>query len=309
MKDEIVEKSGSLDRLASAVLLVATVFVLAPLVIAVVTASQSYQDFVQHGFSISPGTHLIENTVKLYRTTKIFRQITNSLVVALAIATVKCLFAFLAAYALVFFRVRYTSLMFAILMSTVAVPLDLRVITTYQILSNVAMPINELVAILSGLSDTVVHHRFDIDLKWNLLDTYAGIVAPALATGTGVFIMRQFFKTVPVDLVKAAQIDGAGWFRFMVDILLPISRTPLIALFILMFLGGWTMYMWPLVAASTPEMQTAIVGIAHLRPNAGADVPDMPLIMSAVLVASALPVLLIASLQRFIVRGITLTEK
>lgn len=309
MKDDIVEKSGRMDRLASAILFLAAIFVLAPLVVALVTASQSYHDFVQHGFSLSPGTHLLENIVRLFQATKIFRQIANSFIVAFSIAALKCLFAFMAAFALVFFRVRYTSLIFAVLMSTVAVPLDLRVITTYQILANVAMPLNELVTILSGFSDTAVHHRFDVDLKWNLLDTYAGMVAPALATGTGVFIMRQFFKTVPSDLVKAAQIDGAGWFRFMVDILLPISRTPLIALFILMFLGGWTMYMWPLVAASTPEMQTAIVGIAHLLPNEGADVPDYPLVMSGVLVASALPVILIASLQRFIVRGVTLTEK
>ncbi|MCZ7888004.1 MULTISPECIES: carbohydrate ABC transporter permease [Agrobacterium] len=309
MNGDIIEATRSIDRAANIVLAAGLIFILAPLVFTLITASQSYESFLRNGISPVPGTHLLENIQKLFATTRIPGQLANNFIVALAVASLKCLLAFLAAFGLVFFKVRYAPVIFAAVLSTLMLPLDLRIVTTYQIVSNIAMPVNALIDI-TGLNEaiTAVFGR-PVELKLNLLDTYAGMILPSLATGTGVFMMRQFFRTLPGDLVKAAQMDGAGWFRFMIDIALPLSRTTLIALFILMFLGGWTMYLWPLLASSTPDMQTAVVGLAKLTPDAGGEVPDYPLLMAGALVVSILPLLMIAFLQRFIVRGFTLTEK
>ena len=309
MNGEIIEDTRSIDRTATIILALGLIFILGPLIFTLLTATQSYDSFVRHGFSLIPGTHLFENLEKIFTTTRLPAQVLNSFVVALLVALLKCVLAFLMAFGLVFFRVRYAPLLFAIVMSTVMMPLDLRVVTTYQVVSNVAMPLNGFLD-ATGLNAAIAHvFGSPLSLHLNLLDTYAGMVLPALATGTGVFMLRQFFRTLPGDLVKAAQIDGAGWFRFMIDIALPLARTNLIALFILMFLGGWTMYLWPLLASSTPEMQTAVVGLARLSPDAGGDVPDYPMIMAGAILVSVLPLLMIAFLQRHIVRGLNLTEK
>ncbi|WP_220185063.1 carbohydrate ABC transporter permease [Paracoccus sp. S1E-3] len=309
MSGDIVEDTRGIDRTASIVLALGLLFILGPLVFTLITASQSYDSFVRSGISPVPGTHLIENIRRLFTTTAIPAQVVNSFIVALMVAAFKCALAFVTAFGLVFFRVHYAGIVFAVLMGTVLLPLDLRVVTTYQVVSNVAMPVNGLLNATGINAMIAAFFGAPVDLQLNLLDSYPGIVLPALATGTGVFMMRQFFRTLPGDLVKAAQMDGAGWFRFMIDIALPLARTNLTALFILMFLGGWTMYLWPLLASSTPAMQTAVVGLARLSPQGDGQVPDYPLIMAGAVVVSILPLLMIAFLQRFIVRGLTLTEK
>ncbi|MGN7962876.1 carbohydrate ABC transporter permease [Brucella sp. 22210] len=309
MNGDIVENTKGIDHVANTVLAAGMLFILGPLVLTILTASVSYEDFVRNGVSLVPGSALLDNIGRVFTTTKLSGQLFNSFIVALAVAGLKCLFAFLAAFGLVFFRVRYAPILFGIIMASIMLPLDLRIVTTYQIVANIALPLNAFLNV-SGLNELIERvFGAPATLEINLLDTYAGLILPALATGTGVFLMRQFFRTIPSDIVKAAQMDGAGWFRFMLDIALPLARTNLIALFILMFLGGWTMYLWPLLASSTSEMQTAVVGLAKLNNASSGDVPDFPLIMAGTLAVSILPLVMIAFLQRFIVRGLTLTEK
>ncbi len=122
-------------------------------------------------------------------------------------------------------------------------------------------------------------------------------------------MFRQFFKTIPSSLPEAARMDGAGPFRFAVDILLPLSKSTFAALFILMFLGGWNAYLWPLVASSTPAMHTAVVGMARLQPGIGWEIANFPVIMSAVLMISIVPMLIIALLQKHVSKGLSLSEK
>lgn len=306
----MIENTRSLDRTATLILLLGMLFILLPLYLAVVTASQSYQQVLQHGLTWYPGDRLWFNLQRVWHDTPLPGQLANSMVVALMVAAGKCLLSFMAAYALVYFRLRYASLLFALILATVMLPIDIRVITTYQVASNVLSPINSLLDI-SGLNTLITQWvGSPVHLELNVLNTHFGLAAPLIAHGTGTFLFRQFFRTLPQDLVKAAKMDGAGPWHFMIDILLPLSRTPFIALFILMFLGGWTQYLWPLVASSTPDMQTAVIGLARLAPDSTEELmPDFPLIMAGVVMVSLIPLLLIAALQGFVVRGLVLTEK
>lgn len=305
----MIEDTRSLDRSATLLLLLGMLFILGPLAVAVITASQSYDDFLREGMTVIPGTHLIENMRFVIGETQLPRQIWNSIVVATLVAVIKCVIAFTTAFGIVYFRARYAKLIFGAVLITNLMPLDLRFITTYQVASDIGAPLQWLLDI-TGIS-WMIEMAFGTrpHVSYSLLGTYFGLAAPLLANGTGTFLFRQFFRTLPADLSKAARMDGAGPLRFMLDILLPLSRANFAALFVLMFLGGWTQYLWPLVAAGTPEMQTAVVGLARLSPGDPGQVPNYPAIMAGAILVSIIPLTMIAALQRQIVRGLTLTEK
>lgn len=307
----MIEKATGIDRTATVLLLLGMAFVLAPLVIAFVTATQSYQQFVQSGgirFRISG--HFLDNIRLIVTETQLPRQLWNSFVISLLVAAIKCAFAFTATFALVFFENRMNRVIFAVTIATVMLPLELVVITTYQIVANVLMPVNWIVKAtgVDWLADRIAGVRVP-ELRLNLLDTYIGIAAPIATSCTSVFIYRQFFLTLPRDLPRAAAMDGAGPLRFMVDILLPLSWTPLIATFMFWFIGGWTSYLWPLIAASTPDAQPAVVGLAKLATTDPERIPEVPMLMTGALFVSIIPVTLIAVMQRQIVRGMNLSEK
>ena len=306
----MIERTRSIDLTARIVLIVGVAFILAPLVIAFLTASLSYQQFVQNGgIRLQIGGHFLDNLARIWTETQLPGQLWNSFVISILVAGIKCAFAFTATFALVFFDNRLNRLVFALTIITVMLPLELIVITTYQIVANVAMPLNSLLQItgLSWLIGEISGSRPQFSLS--LLDTYIGVAAPIATTSTSVFIYRQFFLSLPRDLPKAAAMDGAGPWRFMWDILLPLSWTPLVATFMFWFIGGWTQYLWPLIAASTPDAQPAVVGLAKLATQEPDRVPEVPLLMTGALFVSFIPVVLIALMQRQIVRGLNLSEK
>ncbi|MEM5476952.1 carbohydrate ABC transporter permease [Pacificibacter sp. AS14] len=306
----MIERSNSIQRVAAFVMVIGTIFILAPLVIAFLTASRSYEEFVQAGgIEFSVGSHFVANIREILFETELPRQLINSFVISLLVAFIKCSFAFLATFALVFYQSRLNTLIFALTIATVMLPLELIVITTYQVVANVAMPLNWLLSILgiANLSEWIFGWRPEFQLS--LLDTYIGVAAPIATSCTSVFIYRQFFLSLPQDLPKAATMDGAGPIRFMIDILLPLSWTPLVATFMFWFIGGWTSYLWPLVAASTPDAQPAIVGLAKMANADDETIPNVPLLMAGALFVSFIPVLLIAFMQRQIVQGLNLSEK
>lgn len=305
----MVENARSLNFVASAVLFIGMVYILGPLYLTLVTATQSYESMLRDGLVWLPGNQLLNNVVRIFTQTRIPLQMLNSLVVAVTDAFATCALSFLSAYALVFFRIRWAGVAFALILATIMLPLDIRVITTYQVAANVFSPINALLD-ATGINGLIMGvFGSPIMLEWSVLDTHFGLIAPLVAHGTGTFLFRQFLRTLPGDLVKAARMDGAGPFRFLLDILLPLSRPSFAALFVLTFLGGWTQYLWPLVASSTPNMQTAVVGLARLSPNADGVMPDFPLIMAGAVVVSIIPLVMIAALQRYLVRGLVLSEK
>ncbi|APO77204.1 sn-glycerol-3-phosphate ABC transporter permease protein UgpE 1 (plasmid) [Rhizobium etli 8C-3] len=306
----MIDGTSSINRVATVVLLFGIVFILGPVAVAIVTATQSFEQFIANGgISITIGGSFINNLGHIVTETRLPQQLLNSVVVAILVAGVKCSFAFTATFALVFFESRWNKVIFALTVATVMLPLELIVITTYQIVSNIAMPLNWILDLtgLGWVAERMTGTRPYIE--WNLLGSYVGIAAPIATASTSVFVYRQFFLSLPKDLSRAAAMDGAGPIRFMIDILLPLSRTPLVATFLFWFIGAWTSYLWPLVAATTPDAQTAIVGLAKLSTYEPDRTPDVPVLMAGALFVSFLPVVLIAALQGLIVRGMNLSEK
>lgn len=290
----MIETRTSFDRIAMAILWLGILFILAPLWIALMSASHSYEHILRNGLAWYPGGHLVDNLIRVFTDTRIPVQMFNSLIAALMTAVGICILSFCTAFALVFLNLRFGWLVFATIFGTILLPVDIRVVPTYQVMSNIMEPFAAL-----GLPVPQI----------SLVNTHIGLALPAIAHGTGTFMLRQFFRTVPMDLARAARMDGAGALRFMWDVLLPLSRPALAALFVLMFLGGWTNYLWPLVASSTADMQTAVVGLARLATDGDSRAPDFPLMMAAASAVSLIPLTLIAVLQRFLVRGMALTEK
>lgn len=305
----MVEKSRSLNIVATIALASGMLYIVAPLILMLVTATQSNDYIIGNGLPYIPGNHFIENFRHVLIETAIPAQVWNSVVVAFLAAGGKTVLSFVTAFSLVFLRVRHRSLLFALILLTIMLPVDVRIITTYVVASNILSPINTLLDI-SGLNALLDRVRgAPVHLQLNVLNSYFGLAGPLMAQGTGVFVFRQFFRTLPPELVKAAKMDGAGPVRFMVDILLPLSLTPLASLFVLEFLADWTEYLWPLVASSGADMQTAVVGLAHLVPNDNVVIPNFPVLMAAAALVSAIPLTVIALLQRYMVRALILSEK
>jgi sn-glycerol 3-phosphate transport system permease protein len=305
----MVENTRSINIAATCILALGILYITAPLVLMLFAASHSFDEMLREGLPYMPGDQFLQNLRMVLTETRIPFQIWNSIVLALLVASGKCVLSFAAAFVLVFFQLRYRALLFALILVTIMLPVDVRIVTTYQVAANILSPINTLLDV-AGLNALITRVRgAPIYLQLNVLNTPFGLAAPLIAHGTGTFLFRQFFRTLPPDLVKAAKMDGAGPLRFMIDILLPLSLTPLASLFVLMFLGGWTAYLWPLVASSTADTQTAVVGLAHLAPDDDSVTPNFPMIMTAATLVAAIPLAVIALLQRYLVRGLILSEK
>jgi sn-glycerol 3-phosphate transport system permease protein len=305
----MIENARSINIVASIILAIGMIYIIGPLYLTLSTASQSQVFTLSSGLSWLPGDQILVNMGRVFTETRIPIQMLNSLLVAFGNAFSTCALSLLAAYAIVYFRTRWAGVVFAMILVTIMLPLDIRVITTYQVAANIFSPLNAVLDV-SGLNNLIASvFGAPVHLELSVLNTHFGLIAPLVAHGTGTFLFRQFFLTLPKDLFKAARMDGAGPIRFLFDILLPLSRSSLAALFVLTFLSGWTQYLWPLVGASTPDMQTAVVGLAHLVPDADGQVPDFPLIMAGAVLVSLVPLTMIALLQRYLVQGLVLSEK
>lgn len=305
----MIENARSINLVAGLLLVLGIVYIAGPLYLTVATASHTLDFVLRNGLAWYPGTELLANMGRIITETRIPVQMFNSLVVAFSNALGTSTLSFLAAFAIVYFRIRWAGVVFALILATIMLPLDTRVITTYQVASNIFSPLNAVLDV-TGLNGLIAQaFGSAVHLELSVLNTHVGLIAPLIAHGTGTFLFRQFFLTLPKDLFKAARMDGAGPIRFLWDILLPLSRTSFAALFVLTFLSGWTQYLWPLVGASTPDMQTAVVGLARLVPDADGQIPDFPMIMAGAVLVSLVPLTMIALLQRYFVQGLVLSEK
>ncbi len=207
------------------------------------------------------------------------RLLVNTTIVALAIAIGKIVISILSAYAIVFFRFPLRMVFFWMIFITLMLPVEVRIVPTYQIIVNL-----------------------------NLLDTYTGLTVPLMASATATFLFRQFFLTIPGELVEAARVDGAGPIRFFRDILLPLSRTNIAALFVILFIYGWTQYLWPLLVTNDNQMNTIIIGLRKMISFADADTP-WHLVMVTTILSILPPILIVVLMQRWFVKGLIETEK
>ncbi len=203
----------------------------------------------------------------------------NTTVMALGIATGKIIISLMSAYAIVFFRFPFRMTFFWIIFVTLMLPVEVRILPTYKVM---------------------------VDL--GLIDTYAGLILPLIASATATLLFRQFFMTIPNELVEAARVDGAGPWRFFKDILLPLSATNIAALFVILFIYGWTQYLWPLLMTNSNSMNTIVIALKKMISFADADTP-WHLVMVTSMLAIVPPILVIVLMQRWFVRGLVESEK
>lgn len=282
----MVENRSILDLLAHAILLVGVLIIVFPLWITFVASTHAQVDLVSGVVPVLPGDQFWENysavmgeRIKLAGGIPVGTMMFNSLVMALSIALGKIAISLLSAYAIVYFRFRFRMLAFWTIFVTLMLPVEVRILPTYQVVADLGM-----------------------------LNTYAGLSIPLIASATATFLFRQFFLTVPDELTEAARIDGAGPFKFFWDILLPLSRTNIAALFVILFIYGWNQYLWPLLITTDPEMNTVVMGIKQMFPS-GDDWADWPVIMATAILAMLPPVAVVVFMQKLFVKGLIEQEK
>lgn len=254
---------------------------LLPLYLAVVAASHSGEEMMQAPLPILPGTMLWTNIktvlsdgLVVTNGEPVAYMLLNSFLMAALIAAGKVALAMCSAFALVFFAFPFKKICFALVFSTMMLPVEVRIVPTFQVIAS---------------------------FGW--LNSYAGLTLPLMASATATFLFRQFFKTVQGELVDAAKLDGAGPLRFFIDILFPLSKSQLAALFIIMFVYGWNQYLWPLVITTDPSMATIVMGIRYLAGVAD-QIPQWHYIMAVALIALLPPCLVVITLQRWFEKGL-----
>jgi sn-glycerol 3-phosphate transport system permease protein len=276
-----------MDLLAHAVMLLGVLIVAFPLYLAFVASTHSAQDIVQAPMPLLPGSHFWETykaalfgrDVSVASGAPVARMMWVSLVTALVITFGKITISLLSAFAIVYFRFPLKNFFFWMIFITLMLPVEVRIGPTYQVVSDLGM-----------------------------LNTYAGLTIPLIASATATFLFRQFFLTVPDELVEAARMDGAGPMRFFWDILLPLSKTSIAALFVIQFIYGWNQYLWPLLATTSEDMYPVVIGIKRMI--AGGDAGnEWNVVMATALLAMLPPAIVVVLMQKWFVKGLVDTEK
>lgn len=305
----MVEPTGAADTLATLVLIIGIAMSLLPFYL-MLTAASSSAERLQDGFPWRPGDRLVENITWVWLHTPIAWQLLNSFITAALVTVGATSLAFCTATALVYFDSRWKTVIFGTVMATLMLPLEVRIVPTYAVAANLLSPLQ---SVLDALQITPLIDRWagsPVRLQVNLLDTYAGLSLPLLASATGTFMFRQFLLSIPRSLAEAARMDGAGPLRFMVDILVPLARPTFAALAVLTFLSAWNQYLWPLLASTDGSRLPAVAGLNALQvgPDSG-EIPRYHHHMAAALLVVLPPLAVVALSQRWMRRNVELSEK
>ena len=269
-------------RIASHVVLILFIgIMILPLYLAVVAASHEGNTLMHAPIPVLPGAYFFHNikTVLVQGLTAtggapVSMLLLNSLLMAMGIALGKIILAITSAFALVYFDFPFKKSCFALIFATMMLPVEVRIVPTFQIVASL-----------------------------NLLNSFSGLTLPLLASATGTFLFRQFFKTIPKELVDAAKLDGAGPVRFFFDMILPLSKVQSAALFVILFVYGWNQYLWPQVITTENNRSTIVMGIRYLAGVADL-VPEWQYIMSVALIALVPPCLIVLCMQRWFEQGL-----
>ena len=281
----MVENRPWLTYLTHAVLLLGVAIVAFPIYVAFVASSQTLQALLQPPISLIPGAELAANYIAALTSgakavgAPVWVMMLNSTVMALGIALGKIAISITAAFAIVYFRFPFRMTAFWLIFITLMLPVEVRILPTYKVVADLGM-----------------------------LDSYTGLIVPLIASATATFMFRQVFLTVPDELLEAARIDGAGPMRFFRDILLPLSRTNIAALFVILFIYGWNQYLWPLLITSDENMYTMLIGINRML-AVGDDQAEWQIVMATTMLAMLPPVVVVVVMQKLFVKGLTETEK
>lgn len=294
----MVERSPWFDAISHLLLVLGVIAMCLPLYYAIIAATHSLDDVLLIPMPLTPGTELLNNIQTALAKPAFGRQLFNSMVLAVGVTALKIFVSFIAAFAVTYFRYRFRTLAFWLIFSTLMLPVEVRIVPTYELAANVLSPLNWL---LGGV--------LEVNLEWNILDSYTGLILPLAASATGTFLFRQLFLTVPDELLEAAKIDGAGPIQFARDVLWPISRTNVIALTVILFVFGWNQYLWPMLIITDPNLMTAVVGLSKTLPGVADAVPHWHVAMASALLISIPPVTVVLVLQRWFVKGLVDAEK
>jgi len=260
-------------------LIVAVLLICFPLYYAFVLSTQTMEDVMVTPQKLWPSTHLLENYIKIWNRIHLGQLLFNSAIVALGVSLGKIAISIISAFAIVYFNFRGKQIFFWMIFVTLMLPVPVRIISTYQVVS---------------------------ELGW--VDTYMGLIVPLIASATATFLFRQFFLTIPDELVDAAKIDGSGPLRFLWSVLLPNSGPSIAALFVVLFIFGWNQYLWPLMVTNSDKMKVVVVGISSTIPT-GTQPPEWNLVMAVAMMALVPPVLVVLLMQRYFMHGLLETEK
>ena len=281
----MVEHRPLLTFISHAVLILGVAIVAFPLYVTFVASTRTVEEVLAAPMPLTPGSHLIDNYLAALAhgagesTAGVGRMMLNSLISALVISIGKIAISLLSAFAIVYFRFPLRTFFFWMIFVTLMLPVEVRILPTYQVVS---------------------------DLK--MLDTYAGLTIPLIASATATFLFRQFFLTIPDELAEAARIDGAGPMRFLVDVVVPMSKTNIAALFVILFIFGWNQYLWPLLVTTQESMYTTVIGTRRMI-SGGDAATEWNLVMATAMLALLPPALVVIAMQRWFVKGLVDSEK
>jgi len=305
----MIERSPFFDFVTYVAMAIGAFLVIIPFWITFVAGSQSLQEVSQVPISLLPSGHLWENLQAAWARGDLGPKMLNSLIVAVGVTVGKITLASLSAFAIVFFNFRGRMICFWLIFITLMLPLEVRIVPTYAIAANALLPF-QVILDTFGISWLVqAASGIQVSLNWNLLNSYTGLILPLVATATGTFLYRQFFMTIPDELVEASKMDGAHPIEFFFDVLLPLSRTNMLALATIMFVGSWNQYLWPLlITTDRANFGTVVMQLKALIP-AQNGTPDWNVTMAGALIIMLPPLLIVAFMQRWFVRGLISRDK
>ncbi|MBC2886529.1 ABC transporter permease subunit [Ochrobactrum sp. CM-21-5] len=301
----MIERNPGLSIFCHAVLLIGAAVVCLPLYFAFVAGSLTLEEVQQAPFPVLPGSHFLENVAAAWNQGEFSRLFINSLIVTVGIVIGKLTISLIAAFAVTYFRFPFRMTAFWLIFVSLMLPVEVRIIPTYEAVADVAGPIRWLAGItgLSGGLESFMGYDIETSLKWNMVNSYSGLILPLIASASATFLFRQFFLTIPEELCEAAKLDGAGPIRFFKDVLLPLSTANIAALAIILFLYGWNQYLWPLLFTTDKNMATAILGLKQLVPVSDT-APAWNIAMSAALFVMLPPAAIILLMQRWFTKGL-----
>ena len=283
----MVERRPMLTVLTHVVLILGVMVVAFPLYLTFVASTHTTSELMQAPMPLLPGSHMAQNYLDAWygsgagagAKTPVGRMMLVSLTTAMIIAIGKIAISLLSAFAIVYFRFPFRNVVFWAIFVTLMLPVEVRIGPTYEVVANLGM-----------------------------LDSYAGLTIPLIASATATFLFRQFFLTVPEELVEAARIDGAGPLRFFKDVLLPLSMTSVAALFVIQFIYGWNQYLWPLLVTTDEHMYPVVIGIKRMISGGDSEM-QWNLVMATAMLAMIPPAMVVILMQKWFVKGLVDTEK
>ena len=280
----MVENRPFLNFLTHSVLILGVAIIIFPVYIAFIGATHDTLALTSGKLPLWPGDQLLNNLITVFAETPrgvapFWLMLVNSTWMAVIITVGKIAISIISAYAIVYFKFPFRLLAFWLIFITLMLPVEVRIMPTFAVVAQL-----------------------------NMLNSYAGLTIPLIASATATFLFRQFFMTVPDELMEAARVDGAGPMKFFRDILLPLSRTNIAALCVILFVYGWMQYLWPMLITTDKKYYTLMMGLKRMASVNDAD-PTWNVIMAAVLVAMLPPVLVVIFMQRLFVKGLVETEK